>query len=454
MRVADPRSGQRSGHRASGPEPPGARTAAGVGRGLCAAALLAALLVALAALEERQLIPSALGTAHRAIYAIAVVAAAVAACAPAAWRRPVLVAATAVAAPFALGWWSLALAAYLAAVVALARAPLRVAAKLALALAAWLVVPVLRMWVLDADAQADTIVLAMVWAGQLYSAFYVIVEREREPPERRPSVAFDVFYLAALPRIVVPYFQPISPGLVAVRERPRMPWRVIARGAGLGAWGAASAVAAWHLVRFVRTLRTLRTLDHPTVQAIVHHRLVFELLRFIGGYAHLTYTIFLAVAVYRLLGFELPSGFRRPFLSRSFGEFFRSFNHYVRDAVLSLFYFPMLGHLRNHARPRIATIGAAYTSIVIGSFLLHDLLVPFAISVEPAGTFAFYLDPVRIGSMFALWTLIIIPNAGIAPRRRPAMSRIRTVAAVVAFNALYFAIWFAQREGRAWFHAH
>ncbi|HEX3758943.1 MAG TPA: hypothetical protein VHW23_09565 [Kofleriaceae bacterium] len=406
------------------------------------------LLAVLAALEDRHLIPSALGAARDTIYAIVVIAAVACACAPAAWRRWLLIAATAVAAPFALGGWSLALAAYVAAVIVLARAPLSVATRLALAFAAWLTVPVLRMFVLDADAQADTIVLAMVWAGQLYSAFYVIIEREREAPERRPSVAFDVFYLAALPRIAVPYFQPISPSLIATRERPRMPWRVVARGAGLGAWGAVSAVAAWRLVRAVGTLH------QPTVHAFVHHRLVFELLRFIAGYAHLTYTIFLAVAVYRLLGFELPSGYRWPFLSRSFGEFFRSFNHYVRDAVLSLFYFPMLGHLRHRARPRVATIMAAYASILIGSFLLHDLLVPFAISVEPVGTFAFYLDPVRVGSMLALWTLIIIPNAGIAPRRRPPGSRTRVVMSVIAFNVLYFAIWLAQREGRGWFHAH
>jgi hypothetical protein len=437
----------RTDHRVFGPGDPSARGLPQVRRGLCAAALLAALLAALAALEERQLIPSTLGAAHRAIYAVVVVAAVVAACAPPAWRQRVLVAATAVAAPFALGWWSLALAAYVAAVIAIARAPLRVMAKLALALAAWLTVPVLRLCVLDADAQADTIVLAMVWAGQLYSAFYVIVERERETPERRPGVMFDVFYLAALPRIVVPYFQPISPGLIAARERPRMPWRVVARGAGLGAWGAVSAVAAWQLVS------TVGTVQHPTVHAIVHQRLVFDLLRFIADYAYVTYTIFLAVAVYRLLGFELPSGFRRPFLSQSFGEFFRSFNHYVRDAVLSLFYFPMLGHLRHHARPRLATIGAAYASIVIGSFVLHDLLVPFAISVDPVGTFASKLDPVRVGSMLALWTLIIIPSAGIAPRRRPPRSRLRVVLFVIAFNVLYFAIWLARREGRAWLHA-
>jgi hypothetical protein len=446
--VAAPRSEQRSEPPAAGSEAPSPslRTLPRVPRGLAAAALLAALLAALALLEERQLIPSPLGAAHRAIYAIVVAAGVACACAPMAWRRWLLVAATAVAAPFALGWWSLALAAYLALVIAIARAPLRVAGKLAVALAGWLTVPVLRICVLDADAQAATIVLAMVWAGQLYSAFYLIVEREREAPERRPSVGFDVFYLAAVPRIAVPYFQPISPGLIASRERPRMPWRVVVRGAGLGAWGVVSAVAAWRLIP------TLRSIHHPIFHAIVDHRVVFELLRFVVAYAHLTYTIFLAVAVYRLLGFELPSGFRRPFLSQSFGEFFRSFNHYVRDAVLSLFYFPMLGHLRLHARARLASIGAAYASIVIGAFLLHDLLVPVAISVEPGETLAFYLDPVRIGSMLALWTLIIVPNAGIAPRRRPPRSRRRIVVSVIAFNVLYFAIWLAQREGSGWLH--
>jgi hypothetical protein len=226
-----------------------------------------------------------------------------------------------------------------------------------------------------------------------------------------------------------------------------MPWRVIARGAGLGAWGALSALAAWRLVR------TIEHVSEPSVHAFVHHRLIVEILRFVGGYARLTYTIFLAIAVFRLLGYELPSGYRRPFLSRSFGEFFRRFNHYVRDAVLSLFYFPTLGHLRNHAPARVATIASAYVSILIGSFLMHDLLVPFATTLEPAGTAAFYLDPVRVGGMLALWTLIVVPHAGIAPRRQPAMSRTRAVLQLIAFNVIYFAIWFAEREGRNWIHA-
>jgi len=131
----------------------------------------------------------------------------------------------------------------------------------------------------------------------------------------------------------VPYFQPISPSLIAARERPRMPWRVVARGAGLGAWGAVSAVAAWQLVS------TVGTLQHPTVHAnrapAPRVRVAALHRRVRTPHVH----DLLAVAVYRLLGFELPSGFRRPFLSQSFGEFFRSFKplRARRGAVAVLF---------------------------------------------------------------------------------------------------------------------
>jgi hypothetical protein len=68
-------------------------------------------------------------------------------------------------------------------------------------------------------------------------------------------------------------------------------------------------------------------------------------------------------------------------------------------------------------------------------------------------TLAFFVDPVRIVSLVALWTFIIVPNAGIAPRRVPPKSKTRVVLSVIVVNVLYFAIWLAQREGRGWFHA-
>jgi hypothetical protein len=46
-----------------------------------------------------------------------------------------------------------------------------------------------------------------------------------------------------------------------------------------------------------------------------------------------------------------------------------------------------------------------------------------------------------------------VPNAGIAARRRPPRSLTRVVVSVIVVDVLYFVIWLAQREGRAWFHA-
>src|SRR6185436_19811526 len=115
------------------------------------------------------------------------------------------------AAPLVLGAWAAVWFAYAAVAIALARAQIAIAARLVLALVVWASVPVTRVLWLDGVAQADTIVLSIAWVGQLYAALYLIVEREREAPERRSSVASDALYLLALPRLVVPFFQPISP---------------------------------------------------------------------------------------------------------------------------------------------------------------------------------------------------------------------------------------------------
>ncbi|HMG56055.1 MAG TPA: hypothetical protein VK601_21300, partial [Kofleriaceae bacterium] len=320
-----------------------------------------------------------------------------------------------------------------ACVIAAVRAGIPLAARVAIAVAAWAAIPAARVWWLDGAAQAETILLSIVWAGQLYSALYLAIEREREDPGRRSSVLADAFYLLAPPRLVVPFFQPISPRQLARSERALPSPALLRRAAGLAGYAAAVAVLAWQLGDLARQIE-----PRPLVFAV----------RFCRFYAHATYTIFTAVAVFRLLGFHLPSGFRAPFLSRSFAEFFRRFNYYVRDAVLSIFYYPLLGRLRHGRSPRAATIASAYAAIVLGSFLLHDLLVPMATTIEPLSTVRYYLDPVRVAGMLALWTLIIVPTAGIAPRRPPPRSRLRSALQIAAFNAVYLVLWYLQDVGR------
>lgn len=398
------------------------------------AALLTVFLAALYALDRYDVEPSMLrnaGSAHVVVYAIAAAAGVGCAFAPAR-RRAILLAAAALAAPIALGAWSAVWLGYAACVIAAARARVPIIARLAACAALWATVPLARWRWLDGEAQADTIILAILWAGQLYSAFYLVVERERELPAQRSTVVGDAFYLLALPRLVTPFFQPISPRRLARSERAGATPDMI-RAAGLAAYAAGLAVIAWALAEAAP-----RIAPRPLALAV-------ELCAF---YARATYPIFTAVAMFRLLGFELPSGFRAPFLSRSFAEFFRRYNTYVRDAVLSLFYFPLLGRLRHRLPPRAASVVSAYAAIAVGSFVLHDLLIPMSTTIEPGSTVGTYLDPVRVAGFVTLWTLIIVPTAGIAPRREPARSRTRTILAIAAFNGVYFALWTAQHLGR------
>jgi hypothetical protein len=406
-------------------------------RALAAAALLAVLLAALYALDRAAIVPSVLRTApgpgQLACYAIVALAGLVAALVPVRPRRVVLVAASLIIAPIALGAWAAALVGYAALVLALARAPLALAARIAVAIAAWAALPIARARWADGDAQFATLVLISVWAGQLYAALYLLVERERELPARRSTALADALYLLAPPRLITPFFQPISPRQLARRARAAPTWPALARAAGLAALGLAMAVIAHRLGGWVRHGPAAWLAGPAWLVAI---------------YARLTYPIFLAVAVFRLLGFDLPSGFHTPFLSRSFAEFFRRFNYYVRDAVLSLFYYPLLGRLRHHLPPRAATILSAYLAIVLGSFIGQDLLVPLALAAEPGPVLHAYLDPVRVAGFVALWSLTILPTAGLAPRPPAPASRARRLVQIALFNAAYLAIWYAQLVGR------
>lgn len=406
-------------------------------RACLSAAVLCGFLALLFVLDHRGLDPSALrwaGTeAQIAVYGLCAVAAFASALAPPSWRRAILLVAALGAAPLALGAWAAVWLGFAASVIAIARAPIHVVGRVIASLVLWAVLPVARVTWFDSAAQSETILLAILWAGQLYSALYLVIERERELPELRSTVLADAFYLLALPRLVTPFFQPISPRQLARSERPEFSLRRVWRAAGLAAYAAGVAVLAATLGELARRIAWM-----PLQLGV----------RFCQYYAHVTYTIFTAIATFRLLGFDLPSGFRTPFLSRSFAEFFRRYNYYVRDAVVSLFYYPLLGRLRYHLSPRAATILSAYTAIVGGSFLFHDVLIPTAITLEPSAAMRWAFDPVRLLGLLGQWTLTVVPTAGLLPRLAPPRSRTRAVLAVVAFNAVYFALWCAQYLGR------
>ncbi|MFN0245627.1 MAG: hypothetical protein ACKV2T_01880 [Kofleriaceae bacterium] len=406
-------------------------------RAFAAAALVSVFLALLYWLDQRGWNPSLLrmaGESQQLAAYIAVAASAfVCALAPTTWRREILLVSALVIAPLVLGAWSLLVFAFVAFVIGVARAPGSVPLRIAIVGVAWAALPVARVYWLGTDAQVATILVMMLWTGQLYSAIYLIVERAREPEAERTTARSDAFYLLAPPRLIVPFFQPISPRQLAAAIRPEMPLSLLKRSAGLAGYALLVAVAT------------------PQLGVLAERQAYYAVevaITFVHVYARMTFTIFLAIALFRLLGFNLRSGFDAPFLSRSFAEFFRRFNYYVRDAVLSLFYYPLLGHLRTKFSPRVATIISAYVAILVGSFLLHDVLVPMSLTIAPHDPLRYYLDPVRVAGFFVLWTLIIVPTAGIAPTRPPPMSRTKAILAIALFNVVYFALWYAQHVGR------
>ena len=397
------------------------------------AALLAVLLAGLVVLDRTNLAPSvyrlSFDDADIWVYALIVAAAIASALAPK-HRRPILAIAGVAGLACALHEWSLALLGYAAAAIAIVRVRLPILPRFGLAFVAWATVPALRMLVLDGEGQADTILLAQVWIGMLCSALYLVIERARALPGEQTSLRDDAFYLLAPPRIALPFFQPISAREVILAERPAFPRKLLARGAALAGYGLALALIA-----------------HQVEAHTMHHgKLLYHVGRFAAWYARAAHAIILAIAAFRLLGYNLPPGFRYPFASRSFAELFRRFNHYVRDAVVNLFYLPVLGHLRLRLPRRAASILSAYIGIFVGSLLLQDLLIPSAITLDPLATSRSLLRPRRIIPMIALWSLIVLPNAGIAPRRRPDQPRWRIALQIVLVAGVFIGLWYVENE--------
>jgi hypothetical protein len=167
---------------------------------------------------------------------------------------------------------------------------------------------------------------------------------------------------------------------------------------------------------------------------------------FASWYCVFAIQIFLSVTLFRLMGFDLPSGFKFPFLSRSFADFFRRWNHYVRDAVLTLFYLPMMQRLRKCANDRTAHLIAGYTAILIGSFVLNDLLVPVATSAEPLSAARKELSETAKHIWFVVyWTGVVWPTAALQKpeARLGTRDRRRAVFEVVRFFIVSMAIWVA-----------
>lgn len=393
---------------------------------LAGAAAMAGLLLALLWLAHRgwrfPMVMTASRGAPQLVYAILVATAIACAVAPISWRRWLLLTGSAVGYPLILGVWVIPLVAYVGFVCVLARTRLSVRLQVILAILVWCALPILRVFVFSVSG-GQTFVLAILWAGVIYSALFVIVERGRHPGEA--SLLDELFYCFALPRLAEPFFQPIGGRYLRQRDTARPSWRLIASGLALGAYGVVLALIIHALGR------RMSGLSAP--EQLARDFLVF--------YAMVTNQIFIAVALFRLLGFDLASGYRAPFLSRSFSEFFRRYNHYVRDAVMSVFYYPFLGSLRRRLPRRAAVIVSSLGAIFVGSYLLNDFLVPVVTAANMRAGFRSATNPAHLAVLGLYWCLIVIPPVLTLPRRADGKPWLPRIAKVALFNVAFFFIW-------------
>jgi len=331
--------------------------------------------------------------------------------------------------PLLLGRWSVAVPLYAVVLCALARARVRLRFQIALALLAWSVLPVCR-WVLPRGSFVASFGIFPAWAGLAYSSVYLLVERSRLA--RKPTLAEEIFYLLALPRVLHPFFQPISPAYLRRQERPDLPFRVVLGGVGLGL----SAMALRALRAWLFHLRPSLPAPLAIVTGVASTYCIFA------------QTIFTSVSLFRLMGFDIASGFRRPFLACSFAGFFGRWNGYVREAVMSLFYMPLYMRLRRRLSPKVAAAAAAYVAILLGSFLLNQLLVPVSTSSSVLGALRAKTAPLLLLEMVVYWSAIVLPGTLFATKSPAGGARwFQTLRFLAVYLALQSAKWVLYHGG-------
>jgi len=238
-----------------------------------------------------------------------------------------------------------------------ARLPLSLGPRLLLAALACAVPPVLRAGALGPGAAAlfalPTGLDSHLWLLLLPRVLLWQVEHDRLPAGQRGLLPY-AGSLALLGAGAAPHPAPIPHGALlgshpgAVRERS------LRQGLGLLALGIAYlALQSW----LAQTLLAPLVSGAPFVPPAgadpgERARLGLAALLWLPWrYLGIAGGLFALVGGLRLAGFELGSGFRRPFAATSFVEFWRGWNHYFRDAAMALFYYPALGALRHRLRP-------------------------------------------------------------------------------------------------------
>jgi hypothetical protein len=261
----------------------------------------------------------------------------------------------------------------------ISRLPLRVLPRLALS-ASWLAVLVAARAGMAGPALAARLrvtfgIELFLWSLVLLRSWLLQMERDAlEPHQRSFPAFFGGLGLFALGGAV--HGAPMTHATLHAPHRAAPAGSVAWRGVGLLAlalaYGAVVKLASPPLLQPFTGLRPAAAADAlgPYLAAQTPGRLWLALVLYWPlKYVAIAARLFFLVGNLRLLGFDVPAGFRQPFLSRNFVDLWRRWNHYVRDAAMVLFFFPAMGALRRRVPPALAQAGAVLLSFSALIFL-------------------------------------------------------------------------------------
>jgi len=280
--------------------------------------------------------------------------------------------------------------------------------KLVLLLGTW-TAAVLLKWLVRNGYGLPWGGLSMYWSCLPAAVICLVVERARGQLDG-VTRSDEWTYLLAIPRFFLPFLQPIGArAFVQSRQRRQTP-RLALDALGLGLYGVACLLVIMHTHYAIKP-------PHEAL-SFAHHapRVLRNAVRI---YAINAAPIFCAVALLRLLGHHLGSGFRFPLLATSFSDLYRRWNYYFYEFVSSIFYLPLVSRLRRWLPLRVAYILAGYPSILLGVWALDNVTFQLAISGRNAETLVRQVTDWRdLLAHAGIWSLIILPPVAFAAFRR------------------------------------
>lgn len=306
--------------------------------------------------------------------------------------------------------------------------------KLAVLLGVWVAVPVLA-WFAPRGYGLRYTELGLYWTCLPAPLICLVVERGRGQLDAAEPLD-EWLYLLAFPRFFMPFLQPIGAArFIGSWQKYRAP-KLALSGLALGLYG---------LLGFFAIQYTHYAIKNPSDAFPLPQDAWLIGQNALRIYAFNATIIFCAVAQLRLLGYELGSGFRFPFLSSSVSEFYRRWNYYFFEYSTSIFYLPLSARLRRWMPVWLAYVLAGYPSILLGVWALDNVFAQLPLGLYGKQMFDQLTDWRELAAYFFVWSLIILPQVALTPLRRLRRfafwrigGRIMTIGLAVGILGLFF----------------